>query len=90
MASSGSSSFNNNNNKKTNEDDNQTSHFTNPALDKNYLSNPASSSRNNDQIICDDMIYYCFDVLNSHLHKNTEPPRKPVFTNSEFPLFVTW
>jgi hypothetical protein len=87
MASSDSSSFNNH--KKINEDENQT-HFTNPALDKNYLSKSASSSRNNGQIICDDMIYYCFDVLNSHLHKNTEPPRKPVFTNNEFPLFVTW
>lgn len=39
--------------------------------------------------IKDEMIYYCFDVLNSVLHKNQEPP-KPSFTNKEFPLFVTW
>jgi hypothetical protein len=80
MASS-SSSFNNH------EDNKQGTHFENPDLDKNYLTHPGKA---NDQIICDDMIYYCFDVLNSHLHKNTEPPRKPVFTNNEFPLFVTW
>ena len=39
--------------------------------------------------VCDDMIYYCFDVLNSHLHRDQEP-RKPPFPDHEFPLFVTW
>ena len=62
----------------------QVAKYSNPSLDNNYLSQPYK------KIICDDMIYYCFDVLNSHLHKHSEPPRKPLFTNNEFPLFVTW
>jgi AMMECR1 domain-containing protein len=60
----------------------EVTHYENPLLDKNYLSNKA-------KVICDDMIYYCFDILNSHLHKEQEPQR-PKFTNNEFPLFVTW
>jgi AMME syndrome candidate gene 1 protein len=39
--------------------------------------------------ICDDMIYYCFDVLHNHLHDNDNHP-PPSFANDEFPLFVTW
>ena len=42
----------------------------------------------NVRAICDDMIYYCFDVLNSHLHTLKEP--QPKFPDKEFPLFVTW
>ncbi len=61
----------------------QVTKYTNPALDINYITQ-------NKKVVCDDMIYYCFDVLNSHLHKQSEPPRKPLFTNNEFPLFVTW
>jgi AMMECR1 domain-containing protein len=52
-----------------------------PTLDSNYLSKA--------KVICDDMIYYCFDVLHSMLHRKDEPQR-PSFTNKEFPLFVTW
>ncbi len=52
-----------------------------PNLDSNYISKA--------KVICDDMIYYCFDVLHSILHKKEEPGR-PSFTNREFPLFVTW
>jgi uncharacterized protein (TIGR00296 family) len=47
------------------------------------------------KVICDDMIYFCFDVLHTHLHKNAIDQnqmqlRQPSFTNNEFPLFVTW
>lgn len=62
------------------------SHYSNPSLDNKYLSNPAASSR---KVVCDDMIYYCFDVLHSHLHKNPDHPQ-PKFANNQFPLFVTW
>lgn len=62
------------------------SHYSNPSLDNKYLSNPAASSR---KVVCDDMIYYCFDVLHSHLHKNPNHPQ-PNFANNQFPLFVTW
>ena len=68
----------------TNHKSDQVTKYSNPALDNHYLSQPSK------KIICDEMIYYCFDVLNSHLHKHSEPPRKPIFTNNEFPLFVTW
>ena len=52
-----------------------------PALDTNYL--------NQAKVICDYMIYYCFDVLHSVLHRKSEP-LAPKFPNNEFPLFVTW
>ena len=85
MASpSTSSSSATTNTANTNKTDQVTKH-TNPALDLNYL-----TQANNKKIVCDDMIFYCFDVLNSHLHKHSEPPRRPQFTNHEFPLFVTW
>ena len=74
------SSSNNANN--SNQDESSVTHYVNPLLDKNYLTNKA-------RVICDDMIYYCFDVLNSALHRHQEP-QPPKFTNSEFPLFVTW
>lgn len=53
----------------------------NPLVDQNYLTN-------NSKVISDDMIYYCFDVLHSKLHKS--PLQNPGFPNHEFPLFVTW
>ena len=37
----------------------------------------------------DEMGYFCFDVLYSHLY-NTEAPKQPHFMNDHFPLFVTW
>lgn len=80
MASSSSSQENNQN--KHNE---LVSHYTNPSLvDHKYLT-PQTSKK----AVCDDMIYYCFDVLNSHLHKHPDHPI-PKFNNNEFPLFVTW
>ena len=61
-------------------------HCMNPSAEQHHLSpTPAASKRS----VCDDMIYYCFDVLNSHLHRDQEP-RKPPFPDHEFPLFVTW
>jgi uncharacterized protein (TIGR00296 family) len=90
MASSSGFSFfgrsNNNNNEQNNKKDehsNQLRHYTNPALDSSYLSNQ-------DKALSDDMIYYCFDALHSHLHKTPDLLRKPSFPNNEFPLFVTW
>lgn len=78
MASSSSNSQESNNRKEL------VSHYSNPSLvDHKYLS-PA-----NKKVVCDDMIYYCFDVLNSHLHKQFDHP-PPKFANNEFPLFVTW
>lgn len=71
--------FNNNTN-----NNNQLKHYSNPLLDNKYLTDQTK------KVICDDMIYFCFDVLNSHLHKTNEQLKKPQFTNSEFPLFVTW
>lgn len=50
-----------------------------PTTDNNYLNN-------NGKVICDDMVYYCFDVLNNYFNKSHEPPT-PNFTNNEFPLF---
>ena len=41
------------------------------------------------KVICDEMIYYCFDVLHSVLHTTRDPP-KPSFPNNQYPLFVTW
>ena len=61
---------------------NQNGH-TSPTTDKHYLTNGHGS---NGKVICDDMVYYCFDVLNNHFHRNQEP-RTPNFTNNEFPLF---
>jgi len=40
-------------------------------------------------VASNEMCFYCFDVLFSHLHDAT-PPRDPTFTNQAFPLFVTW
>lgn len=42
-----------------------------------------------DKVITSEMCFYCFDVLRSHLLR-TEPPKKPLFTNDSYPLFVTW
>jgi uncharacterized protein (TIGR00296 family) len=78
MASSGSPSDQQQQQQKV------TTKYSNPALDSSRLSLPSK------QIICDDMIYYCFDVLHSHLHKSSDKLSKPHFTNNEFPLFVTW
>lgn len=41
-------------------------------------------------VVCDEMIYYCFDVINSYLHKTYDKLKKPLFPDQEFPLFVTW
>jgi len=40
--------------------------------------------------VCDDMIYYCFDVLYNHLNNSSHSLTAPQFPNSEYPLFVTW
>ncbi|XP_077283997.1 uncharacterized protein CG5902 [Arctopsyche grandis] len=40
-------------------------------------------------VACRDMCYFCFDVLNTHLHC-LDQPTAPNFTDDEFPLFVTW
>jgi uncharacterized protein (TIGR00296 family) len=76
----------NKNNSNNNTQNNQLTHYSNPLLDNAYLSDQSASKK----VICDDMIYFCFDVLNSHLHKNWDMVKKPQFTNNEFPLFVTW
>ncbi|XP_065644175.1 AMMECR1-like protein isoform X2 [Hydra vulgaris] len=42
-------------------------------------------------IVSKDMVYYCFDVLLSHLKQLELPKNKsPKFTNDPYPLFVTW
>lgn len=41
-------------------------------------------------VICDEMVFYCFDVLHSHLHRTDHKSLKPRFPDHEFPLFVTW
>lgn len=41
------------------------------------------------QVACDEMCFYCFDVLVNHLN-HVPPPKSPCFTNEPFPLFVTW
>lgn len=76
---------NNKSNNTVNNHNNQTTHFVNPLVDNHYLAKQEPSKK----VICDDMIFYCFDVLHSHLHKSNNSPR-PSFTNKEFPLFVTW
>jgi hypothetical protein len=76
--------------KTTNHNDSNHNHTngytsTNPGTDKHYLATNGYQHANG-RVICDDMVYYCFDVLNSHFHKNQEP-RTPKFINDEFPLF---
>jgi uncharacterized protein (TIGR00296 family) len=86
MASGFSSFFGKKDHNKDTGKDEQSKHLThysNPLLDPSYLNSQQ-------KVINDDMIYYCFDVLHSHLHKQPDAVRKPVFTNKEFPLFVTW
>ncbi|XP_054168425.1 uncharacterized protein CG5902-like [Oppia nitens] len=40
-------------------------------------------------IVTNEMCFFCFDVLSSHLN-HTEPPKIPNFPNECHPLFVTW
>lgn len=40
-------------------------------------------------IVKPEMGYFCFDVLYCDLYQ-LAPPRAPMFTNSSYPLFVTW
>lgn len=61
---------------------NETSKYLNPQVDSYYLSKK--------NVICDDMVFYCFDVLHSHLHNQISNLTKPSFPNNPFPLFVTW
>lgn len=46
-------------------------------------------SKKENEIACPEMCFYCFEVLVNYLNK-IEPPKSPSFTNSAFPLFVTW
>lgn len=42
-------------------------------------------------VICEEMVFFCFDVLHSHLHKqNLSRLNAPRFPDKEYPLFVTW
>lgn len=41
------------------------------------------------QVVCREMCFYCFDVLERHLN-NAPAPKKPSFPNDPYPLFVTW
>jgi uncharacterized protein (TIGR00296 family) len=41
-------------------------------------------------VICDEMVYFCFDILHSHLHKAPIHKVQPRFPDKEHPLFVTW
>jgi AMME syndrome candidate gene 1 protein len=50
---------------------------------------PSTAVQIRQKVICDEMIYYCFDVLHSHLY-DLELKLKPSFPNDEYPLFVTW
>eukprot|EP00049_Salpingoeca_infusionum_P025785 m.21685 g.21685 ORF g.21685 m.21685 type:complete len:200 (+) comp8320_c0_seq1:106-705(+) len=42
-----------------------------------------------DSVACQDMCFYCFDVLHAQL-SHRPPPPTPDFTNDPYPLFVTW
>jgi uncharacterized protein (TIGR00296 family) len=65
------------NNKHANDDDqNQLDKIVKPQINLTSLA------------ICDEMVYFCFDVLHSHLHKVNHT--KPRFPDNEYPLFVTW
>ncbi|CAF0709648.1 unnamed protein product [Brachionus calyciflorus] len=67
---------------KNEKDDIQVTNYSNPRVDIDHLSR--------EKVICDDMVFYCFDVLHSHLHKNGSNLPRPSFPNNPFPLFVTW
>jgi len=42
-------------------------------------------------VVNHDMVYYCFDMLLSHLNRSgVSKPKNPKFTNDPYPLFVTW
>ncbi|XP_055344320.1 nuclear protein AMMECR1-like [Paramacrobiotus metropolitanus] len=41
-------------------------------------------------IVCEEMCYFCFDVLFAHLHRHDSPETPNTFTNDPYPLFVTW
>lgn len=43
----------------------------------------------NNEVICPEMCYYCFDTLVNHIDRKG-PPKTPSFTNDAYPLFVTW
>ena len=79
MASSKAS----NNNESSHQQQSQSNEHISPLTDKHYLTSLQEKSK----VICDDMVYYCFDVLNSYFHNNQTP--SPKFTNNEFPLFGT-
>ncbi|KAG8178221.1 hypothetical protein JTE90_025105 [Oedothorax gibbosus] len=47
------------------------------------------NNQKQDEVICAEMCYFCFDVLDYHLNQ-TEPPNTPNFPDDCYPLFVTW
>ena len=47
----------------------------------NHLNGTVSNGLDKLTVICKEMCYFCFDVLNSHLH-NFDPPKMPAFTNN--------
>ncbi|XP_028401804.1 AMMECR1-like protein [Dendronephthya gigantea] len=49
----------------------------------------ASRSQHTNRIVNKEMAFFCFDILHAHL-KRLGSPQPPKFTNSAFPLFVTW
>ncbi|ESP04892.1 hypothetical protein LOTGIDRAFT_109578 [Lottia gigantea] len=58
------------------------------SVSNNGPSASPSFHKNGYTVAVPDMVFYCFDVLHSHLHTYEAP--KPAFTNDSFPLFVTW
>jgi len=46
-------------------------------------------TKNPSMIVSNEMCFFCFDVLSSHLSQS-DPPKAPNFPNECHPLFVTW
>jgi len=45
--------------------------------------------KNASMVVTNDMCFFCFDVLSSHLNQH-DPPSAPDFPSESYPLFVTW
>lgn len=48
-----------------------------------------TTNEKQNKVVCNEMCYYCFDILNDHLN-HSRSTKSPSFTDDPFPLFVTW